>query len=125
MILPDITLLVYAYNEMAPHHKAAARWWERCLNDPNPVVLPWIVTCGFVRLMTHPRVLEDPMSVSEAIATIREWRARPMVITIDPGKKFEHLFFGYLEILGTAGNLTTDAYLAALAVEHHEEQSPR
>ena len=44
-----------------------------------------------------------------------------MVLTIEPGRHFERLFFGYLEKLGTAGNLTTDAYLAALTVEHQAE----
>jgi hypothetical protein len=28
MTLPDINLLVYAYNDDAPHHASARRWWE-------------------------------------------------------------------------------------------------
>ncbi len=28
MIVPDINLLVFAYNDMSPEHDAAVRWWE-------------------------------------------------------------------------------------------------
>jgi toxin-antitoxin system PIN domain toxin len=71
--------------------------------------------------MTHPRVLENPMAPSEAIDRVRDWRACQVVLSIEPGRKFEQIFFKYLEELGTAGNLTTDAYLAALSVEHQAE----
>lgn len=37
-----------------------------------------------------------------------------------PGRQPAH-FLDYLALLGTAGNLTTDAQLAALAVEHQAE----
>ena len=74
MIVPDISLLIHAYNEAAPLHAEAARWWEMCLNGQKPVALPWIVSAGFIRLMTHPRVLERPMPVAEAIERVGEWR---------------------------------------------------
>ncbi|MCC5807323.1 MAG: type II toxin-antitoxin system VapC family toxin [Opitutales bacterium] len=121
MIVPDLNLLIYAYNTAAPLHPAAAQWWESRLNGKEPVAVPWIVGTGFIRLMTHPRVLENPMTAGQAIARVREWRARPVVLTIEPGRKFADIFFGYLEKLGSAGNLTTDAFLAALAVEHQAE----
>lgn len=121
MIIPDINLLISAYNEAAPLHAEAERWWETCLNGQEPVALPWIVSAGFIRLMTHPRVLETPMLVTEALERVGKWRDRPMVLTIEPGRNFERLFFAYLEKLGTAGNLTTDASLTALAVEHQAE----
>ena len=57
MILPDVNLLVYAYNADAPLHGKARAWWERILNAPQPVAIPWVVSHGFVRLITHPRVM--------------------------------------------------------------------
>ena len=121
MILPDINLLVYAYNEADPQHMPARRWWEAVLNGREPVALPWMVAAGFIRLMTHPRVLEQPLPVTQAASHVREWLAQPCVLTLEPGHVFADRFFGFLEKLGTAGNLTTDAYLAALAVEHQAE----
>lgn len=71
--------------------------------------------------MTHPRVLRDPLEVAQAIRHVRSWLEQPSVVVLEPGKLFVDRFFGFLNELGTAGNLTTDAYLAALAVEHQAE----
>jgi toxin-antitoxin system PIN domain toxin len=121
MIIPDINLLVYAYNMEDPSHAQAMRWWEELLNGTDPVGLPWVTIAGFLRLVTHPRVLVDPMSVVQATEQVRAWMECPSVLTVEPGKKFSAIFLGLLEEAGTAGNLTTDAYLAALAIEHQAE----
>ncbi|MBW7896389.1 MAG: type II toxin-antitoxin system VapC family toxin [Opitutaceae bacterium] len=121
MIVPDINLLVYAHNERATDHVKARAWWEGCLNGAVPVGLPWVSIAGFLRLMTHPRVLVQPMEVAVAVARVREWLEQPPVRILSPGLKFPGLFLGQLERLGTAGNLTTDAQLAALAMEYQAE----
>jgi uncharacterized protein len=121
VIIPDVNLLVYAYNQADPQHEEARKWWETTLNDTDPVGLPWIVSSGFIRLMTHPRVLREPLEVAEAIRHVRSWLDQPSLVVLEPGKLFSDRFFRFLNELGTAGNLTTDAYLAALAVEHQAE----
>lgn len=121
MILPDINLLVYAHNDQAPHHAKAKAWWESLLNGKAPVGLPWVSISGFIRVMTHPRVLREPMNVSSAVNCVRAWLDCHCVMILHPGARFDALFLDYLLMLGTAGNLTTDAQLAALAVEHQAE----
>lgn len=121
MIIPDINLLVYAYNTEDPCHLGAKMWWEELLNGTHPVGIPWVTICGFLRLVTHPRVMVDPMSVSRATEHVRAWLDRPSVLSVEPGKKFSGIFLGLLDESGTAGNLTTHAYLAALAIEHQSE----
>jgi uncharacterized protein len=121
VIIPDINLLVYAYHSDDPRHPSARRWWEDLLNQPEPVGLSWVVIGGFIRLMTHPRVLREPMAVERATRQVRTWLERPAVVVLAPGRRFPGLFLGYLDALGTGGNLTTDAHLAALAVEHQAE----
>jgi len=121
MIIPDINLLVYAYNAADPQHEAARAWWEGAVRGREPVGLPWIVAGGFIRLMTHPRVLESPMPVEEATRRVRSWLEHPNLLIVHPGKRFAGLFFGFLEKLGSGGNLATDAQLAALSVEHQTE----
>jgi hypothetical protein len=76
---------------------------------------------GFIRLMTHPRVLENPMPITDATACVRRWLDQASVIVLEPGKNFPIIFFNFLENLGSAGNLTTDAHIAALAVEKQAE----
>lgn len=121
MIIPDTNLLVHAHNALAPGHEAARDWWEECLNGRVQVGLPWLVMSGFLRLMTHPKVLADPMPVTDAVERVREWLEQPPVHVLEPGRRFGEVFLGLLEALGTSGNLTTDAQLAALAIESQAE----
>ena len=121
MILPDINLLVHAYNVESPSHAAARAWWERVLNSTQPVGLPWAVVLGFIRLTTNRQILEHPLPTSVACAHARGWLAQPYATVVHSGDRHAELVFGLLEEVGTAGNLTTDAHLAALAIEHQAE----
>lgn len=60
MILPDVNLLVYAYNSDAHWHPQARRWWETCLDGSQPVAIAWVVALGFVRLMAGASLGVDP-----------------------------------------------------------------
>lgn len=85
MILPDINLLVYAYNTGAPHHREAKIWWEGVMNGSVPVAMPWLISSGFIRLVTHPRILQYPMRADEAVAHVQEWLEQPGVAVLEPG----------------------------------------
>lgn len=121
MILPDVNLLIYAYNAADSRHDKARSWWESTIDGRVPVGLTWISIAGFIRLMTHPRLLITPMSVKDATRRVQAWLDHPNVTVLLPGRQFPTLFLNALESLGTAGNLTTDAQLAALAIEHQAE----
>ena len=119
MLLPDVNLLVYAHNEHAPQHAKARDWWNACLRGPQAVGLAWAVMRGFVRITTHPKVFERPMTVDEALGRIAEWLPLPHVQVLHPAERH---FDGWMELLlglGSAANLTTDAHLAALAIERN------
>ena len=121
MIVPDVNLLVYAYNRDAREHAGSRAWWENLLGSSQTVGLPWAVSCGFIRLMTHPAVLVTPLQPLRAIAHVKSWLDRPNVEVLDPGPRHLEVLEELLGNLGVAGNLTTDAHLAALAIEHQCE----
>ncbi|MBI4263730.1 MAG: type II toxin-antitoxin system VapC family toxin [Acidobacteria bacterium] len=121
MTLPDINLLLHAYNSASPVHAAARAWWEGVLNSTRPVGLSWVGILGFIRIATHRQILANPLPVGTACGHVRAWLAQPYVTILDPGARHGEILFGLLETLGTAGNLTTDAHLAALAIEHQAE----
>jgi toxin-antitoxin system PIN domain toxin len=121
MILPDVNLLVHAYNTQSPSHSKARTWWEDLMNGSRPVGLPWVVALGFIRITTHRQILGNPLPVPLACEAVRSWLARPYVGLVHPGERHAAILFGFLEALGAAGNLTTDAHLAALAIEHQAE----
>ncbi len=117
MILPDVNLLVYAHNLRAPQHQEARAWWEGCLQGHDGVALAWVVIQGFIRLTTHPRVFANPLPVAEALDRVEEWLSLPHVRVAHPPDKHFPTWSGLLRQLGCAGNLTTDAHLAALAID--------
>ena len=118
MIVPDINLLLYAYDSDSPFHSKAAAWWRQCLSGSEPVGLAQVVVFGFVRIGTNGRVFRNPMTPIEAATHVRSWQAQPVVQILEPRADHVAQVLKLLEMLGTAGNLVTDAQLAALALEH-------
>ena len=121
MIVPDLNLLVYAHNDSTPFHDHALIWWEGLVNGSERVGVPWIVLAGFVRLMTHRRMLANPVTTTEAVNYIREWFRFPHVMPINPGVGHLDHFQRNLKAAGVGGNLVTDAHIAALAMEYQAE----
>ena len=121
MIVTDINLLVHAYNRESPRHEAARKWWEGRLNGTESVGLAWVVMLGFIRLTTNRQILKNPWNASEACDAVRTWLDRPYVTVLHAGDRHPEVLFGLLSSVGAAGNLTTDAHLAALAIEHQAE----
>jgi hypothetical protein len=119
--VPDVNLLVYAYDSESARHPEARLWWEETLNGPRPVGLAWVAVLGFLRIMTNPRIMRTPMGPSDAIRRVRAWLALPHVEILTPGERHAELLFSLLEEAGAAGNLTGDAHLAALAIEYRAE----
>lgn len=118
MIVPDINLLLYAYDAQSRSHAAAAKWWRACLSGSEPIGLLSVVVFGFVRIGTSARVFEQPMLPGEAAGHVRAWLAQPVVQVLDPRADHIERVLSLLESLGTGGNLTTDAQIAALVLEH-------
>ena len=117
MILPDLNLLIYAYNSGAPHHVRARKWWDACLAGPAPIGLPWVVVLGFIRICTLSKLHARPMTLAQAVKIVTEWLALSHVHLLDPAPGHFERLGEMLRHLGTAGNLTTDAHLATLATE--------
>jgi len=121
MVIPDINLLLYAYSDAAAQHVRARLWWEDLLSGDTPVGIPWVVTLGFIKLMTNPRVIVEPLPVSTCLARVSEWFDAPNATPLEPGARHWETLSAVLARLGTGGNLVTDAHLAALAIEHNAE----
>lgn len=118
MKLVDLNVLLYAVNTDAPQHTAVRTRWEALANGDETLGLPWTVLLGFLRLSTNPRVFPRPLAPEAALARIEAWLALDNITV--PREKDDHWdkLKGLLEVSGTAGNLTTDAHLAALAISH-------
>jgi hypothetical protein len=114
----DLNVLLYAVNEDAFHHKPVLRWWERALSGDEPVGLAWIVLLGFLRLSTNPAVFRRPLDVEAAIDAVDAWLSLDSTRLVQEKEEHWDILRSLLTHAGAAGNLTTDAHLAALAVSH-------
>jgi hypothetical protein len=121
MVVPDVNVLVHAYNAGSACHDDARTWWEDLLNSRSEVGVPWASALGFLRVVTHPRIAARPMTAAAAVQHVRSWLAQPNVRILTPGERHAEILFRLLTELGVAGNLTTDAHLAALAIEYRAE----
>ena len=121
MIVPDVNLLLYAYDDRAAEHAIARDWWEGLIGGDEEVGLPWVVINGFIRLMANPRVVSSPLSPADAADLVEGWLSCPHIAPLDPGDGHIGYFRTNLHVPGAGHNLVTDAHIAALAVEHDAE----
>ena len=121
MILVDANLLIYAIDADAPPHHAARSWLEETLSGTTRIGLALVVLLAFVRITTRSGVFRNPLSPEEALAYVDSWLGQPSVVIASPGDKHWSIFRNLVLATGTAGNLTSDAHLAALAIESGSE----
>lgn len=91
------------------------------MSGTETVSLAWAVLLGFLRLTTSPRIVETPLTSSQAIDHIDRWLSHPVTTVIEPTPRHAAVLRDLLSGSGTAGNLVADAHLAALAIEHGAE----
>ena len=118
MILVDANLLIYAANKDAAHHSASRAWWHGILSGTEEVALAWIVILAFLRVTTRPGVFPRPLDPQTALNEVNAWLAQPFVSVVGPGERHWAILKNLLNESGLGGNLTSDAHLAALALEH-------
>jgi toxin-antitoxin system PIN domain toxin len=118
VILVDVNLLVYAWDAGSPRHEVARGWLDARLSEPARVALPWESTLGFLRVVTNPRIYEQPATIPQAWRQIAEWLSCENVWIPHAGGKHDVVLGGLLRNLGGGSKLVPDAHLAALAIEH-------
>lgn len=118
MKLIDVNVLLYAVNENSDRHEEVRRWWENAHAGDESIGLAWMVLSGFLRISTNPRVYSQPMTVGQALAEVDRWLSADLVTTVVEKPEHWNVLRSLLSEAGTAGNLTTDAHLAAFAITH-------
>lgn len=121
MILADVNVLVYAYRRDATDHPRFHAWLDSLAAAPTSFGYSDIVLSGFVRVVTNPRVFARPTSLEHALAFADDVRTRPNAVPVEPGPRHWSIFEDLCLRAGAKGNLVTDAFLAALAIESGSE----
>jgi len=116
--LVDLNVLLYVVNDDSPRHRAALDWWNAALSADETLGLPWVVLLGFLRISTNSRAFPRPLDADDAIAKLDTWLALENVRVVRERDNHWEVLRSLVSETGTAGNLTTDAHLAALAIAH-------
>jgi hypothetical protein len=117
VILTDTNVLLHAVNEDSARHETARDWLNEALSGAEGVGFAWIALLGFLRIVTKETVFPHPLTSGEALDLIDDWLARPLTTILDPGAGHAAILRELIERAGTAGDLTSDAHLAAIAIE--------
>jgi toxin-antitoxin system PIN domain toxin len=121
VVVVDANVLLYAVSTASAHHEQARAWLDRSLGGAEGVGLAWVALLAFVRLSTSRAVFSAPLTADDATEQVEHWLGAPAAVVVQPTTRHAGLLRGLLRDAGTAGNLTTDAHLAALAIEHGAE----
>jgi toxin-antitoxin system PIN domain toxin len=116
-VLLDANLLLWAHHRGFSQHEPARAWLAAALTDIPVVGIPWPSVLAFVRVSTHPRAFEQSLEIAAAWDVVHGWLSRPNVRTPSPTDAHPQLLREMLVSGRAAGNHTTDAHLAALAIE--------
>lgn len=117
MILVDVNILVYAHREDVKDHLSYRDWLESVLNSNQAFGFSELVLCGFIRVVTHPKIFERPSSLDAAIGFTQQIRTAEKAVCLAPGRGHWDLFLLCVHSISARGNDIADAYHAALALE--------
>jgi hypothetical protein len=121
MILLDVNVLIYAFRTESARHKEYKAWLEETTAGPAACGFSDLVLSAFLRIVTHPRILQPPTPLPKALEFVQGLRDRPNSVRLAPGPRHWELFTELCGQAGATGNLVADAYHAALALESGSE----
>ncbi|MBI1941835.1 MAG: type II toxin-antitoxin system VapC family toxin [Acidobacteria bacterium] len=121
MVLIDVNVLVYAHRAESVNHELYRRWLEACVESDGAYGITDFVLSGFVRIVTHPKIFKVPTPLEEALHVVTKLRSQPNCVLVSPGPRHWEIFIRLCRSAGVKGNLVSDAFLAAMAIESGSE----
>ena len=117
MILFDVNVLIYAHRQDTERHAEYRAWLEQALENTEPCAVSDLILSGCLRILTHPKVFLPPTPLAKALDYIRQLREHPNVAVLSPGQRHWTIFAELCAKTSVRGNLVSDAFHAALAIE--------
>ena len=114
-LLPDINILIYAFDENSESHAPAKAWLESALNGEYQIVTSSAILASVVRVTTGT-AMKAPLDL--VLAYVNALREAPAILVLEPGPRFWEIFEKVLRQSGMIGSLVSDVSMAALATEH-------
>jgi uncharacterized protein len=118
VLLPDVNVLVYAHRAESPDHERYAEWLRALVQRAEPFAISELGASGFVRIVTNPKIWDEPTSTEDALRFIGNLRSRSNARLMTHGAASWDIFVRLCLAARARGKLIADAYYAALAIEH-------
>jgi len=115
---PDVNVLVAASRSDHPHHRIARSWLEDAASaaaSGGTLILMPMVLASFLRLVSSPKIFQDPTPVEDALAFVDALLAAQGVHLATLGPEWPRLRQLCSE-KQLKGNAVPDAWLAAATI---------
>ncbi len=109
----DTNVMVYASNKSDPLHPIARDLLEKLTSGPEIVYLFWPTLMGYLRIVTHPSILPNPLRFAEATGNVAALLDCPHIQTPGEADGFWELYLATSKT-PIGGNDIPDSHLAAL-----------
>ena len=116
MIIPDVNLLLYAYNPQSEQHARSSSWWQKVMNGDELVGLPHEVIFGFLRITTNPRLGAAAIDFAAGESVVKGWIEWPQVRVLLPDPEHAARVLNLMRSAKGRGALISDAVLASYAI---------
>ena len=115
----DTNILLYAANQDADEQSAAAAFLYHAAGSGEPWFLTEAILYEFLRVATHPKVFQRPLSWQEALSFLKPFLETPSFLILTAEDRHWTLLEEALaKLTHPAGNLFFDVRTAVLMREH-------
>jgi toxin-antitoxin system PIN domain toxin len=118
VILADVNVLIYAFRPDAPQHRVSKDWLETVVHGNARYGVSPLALSALVRIVTNRRAVPIPTPSAEAFAFCGRLLSAPNAVAVEPGSRHWSIFERLCRDGGVIGPRITDAWYAALAIEH-------
>ena len=118
MQLVDVDVLINAFRADAREHAAYHSWLEELLAGHQRYAMSELVLSAVVRILTDKRIYGNPETLETALGYAEFLSAQPHCVTVRPGPQHWQIFSRLCLQAHIRGPIVSDAYHAALAIEH-------
>lgn len=118
MTLADVNVLIHAFRPDAPKHFACKNWLESVVHGESRFGVSPLALSALVRITTNGRAFLNATPIAEAFAFGDRLREAPNAVIVDPGLRHWAIFKRLCVQAELLGPVVTDAWYAALAIEH-------
>lgn len=118
LALLDANVLIYAEQDVSPHHEASKSLRDRALTGEIPACVSPQVLNEFFAVVTNRHRVDAPLTVPEAIDQMRKYYRAKRLVKIYPGPTIIERMLALLEIHPVSGHDIHDLHLIATMLEN-------